>query len=95
MVMTVLEGKIPPDKSSILLEAYKETIKNLPPEIIKTYLVKNTKDENTWRTMTIWCSKEALEEMKKQGTPAGVVMFRVAGIEPTLSIYEIAEYSPK
>jgi hypothetical protein len=94
MIMTVLEGDVSPDKSSILLEAYKETIKDLPPEIVKTYIVKNVESENTWRIMTIWRSKKALEEMRKHGTPAGVLMFRSAGTEPTLSIYEVVEYSP-
>jgi hypothetical protein len=95
MIMTVLEGNVSPNKSSKLLDAYKETIKVLPPEIVKTYIVKNVERENTWRIMSIWRSKEVLEEMRKQGTPAGVLMFRSVGTEPTLSIYEIVEYFPK
>ncbi len=95
MIMTVLEGKVSSDKSSILLDAYKETTKDLPPEIVKTYIVKNVENENTWRIITIWRSKEALEEMKKHGTPAGVLMFRSVDTEPTLSIYEVVEYTPK
>ncbi len=88
MLMTILEATVTPDKSAILLNQYQETIKHLPPEIVNTYLVKDTKSD-TWRIMTIWKSKEAIEEMRKQGTPEGVLMFRAAGVEPELSIYSV------
>jgi hypothetical protein len=39
----------------------------------------------------LWTSREALMAMRQQGgTPAGVLMFRAAGAEPSLSVYEVA-----
>ncbi|MBI3379861.1 hypothetical protein HY029_03850 [Candidatus Gottesmanbacteria bacterium] len=95
MVITILEGEVSEEKASVLINKYKDTIKQIPPEIVDTYLVHDTKNRLLWRIITIWKSKEDLEEMRKKGTPAGVLIFRSAGAEPTLSIYEVVEYSPK
>ena len=91
--MTILEGNVTTRNSRALLREYQKTIKKLPSEIIKTYLVRNTTHTDLWRIITIWHSKEDLEAMRKQGTPKGVLIFRAAGCEPILSIFQIEEQS--
>ena len=89
MIVTILEGKLSRDKIPLLRKKYNEILQNRPPAIVNTYLLKDTKDQNIFKIITVWKSKEDLEVMRKQGTPAGVLLFREAGVEPALNIYEV------
>ena len=91
MVMTILEAHVSADQWAILEKAYNdETQQALTPGIVQTYLAHSINDPGLWRILTVWRSREVLDEMRKQGTPRGVVMFREAGAEPVLSIFDIA-----
>ncbi len=90
MVMTILEAHVDPSQWGRLEEAYKEETEKLEPGIVRTYLLHSLKDPSLWRIATVWRSREALEEMRKEGTPRGVVMFHTAGAEPSLSVFEVA-----
>ncbi|HEV8214776.1 MAG TPA: hypothetical protein VGP95_03045, partial [Gemmatimonadaceae bacterium] len=58
---------------------------------VRSHLMSDASDGKRWRIETLWTSREALMAMRQQGgTPAGVLMFRAAGAEPSLSIYEVA-----
>ncbi len=94
MVMTILEAHIDPDQWAKFEQAYREEIKNLDPRIRQTFLLHGISDPSLWRVATIWRSREALEEMRKEGTPRGIVMFRAVGTEPTLSIFDVATSAP-
>lgn len=87
--MTILEGIVPQEMASRLKEKFERILKEKPDSIVKTYLIQDLKNTDIWRLITVWRSREALDEMRKQGTPAGVLVFRSVGAEPTLSIYEI------
>jgi hypothetical protein len=51
--------------------------------------VTDAADSTRWRIETLWTSREVLTAMRQVGTPAGVLMFRAAGAEPTLSVYDV------
>lgn len=85
-VMSILEADMPPEKAAKLEANYAEGIKALDPGIIQTFLIKNGAK---CKIITIWESREALNAMKSKGTPKSVLMFRYAGVEPTLLTYEI------
>jgi hypothetical protein len=89
MLITVLEGEVLPENHSTLVDNYKKGVRELPPQIIKTYLVQSSERSNVWRIVTIWRSKEDLAKIQKQGTPKGVLIFRSANAEPALSVYTI------
>lgn len=89
MVMTVLEGIVAEDKRAQLIEIFQKALQHVPPEILSTYLVHDTKNPELFRIMSIWKSKEDLAAMRQKGTPEGVLMFRAVGAEPTLSLYDI------
>ncbi len=91
MVMTVLEAHVASDKWSALEKAYLENEGALPPEIVQTFLVHGAVDTSLWRIITIWRSRRELEEMRRKGTPAGVIMFHAAGAEPPLGIFDIVD----
>ena len=56
---------------------------------MRTDLLRDARDATRWRVQTLWESREALDAMRSAGTPAGVLMFRAADAEPTLSIFDV------
>jgi hypothetical protein len=94
MVITVLEANVDPDKAGLLQDAYKDAVGQLPHQMIRTYLLRGS-DPSLWQIVSVWKSREALEEMRRGGgTPAGVLMFRKAGAEPRLTIFDVAASAP-
>ncbi len=96
MVITILEAKVEPVKWSALQNAYKKgTAGQLPPQMIQTFLIQSMANKMIWQIVSVWKSREALDEMKKSvETPAGVLMFQAAGAEPTLSVFEVCGFAP-
>jgi quinol monooxygenase YgiN len=74
MVMTVLEGRVSPDRADELRRAYREMgAGQLPPQISETFLVRSTEDSDLWRILTVWRSAEDLDAYRKSvTTPTGV-----------------------
>ncbi len=92
MVMTILEGQVAPEKWAALEQAFHEGIKQLDAGIIQTFLLHSSADSPVWRIITIWRSRDALNAMRQSGgTPRGVLMFRAANAEPTLSIFDVVD----
>ncbi len=91
MVMTILEAQVAPDKWAALEQAYNEAIHKLDAGIVQTCLIHSLKESNLWRILTVWESRAALDQMRQSGeTPRGVLIFRAASAEPTLSVFDIA-----
>ncbi|MDE3088705.1 MAG: antibiotic biosynthesis monooxygenase [Chloroflexota bacterium] len=91
--MTILEAQVAPDKWAALQQAYQEGTRNLSldPGLVQTFLIHGLKEPNLWRILTVWQSREALDKMRQSGeTPRGVLMFRAAGAEPTLAVFDVA-----
>ncbi len=89
MVLTILEALVKPENWQKLEDTYREKTENLPPEMIQTFLIQNTSDSNIWRIITTWRDREALVEMRKAGTPEGILIFRSVDAEPTLSVFDV------
>ena len=92
MILTVLEALVQPGNEEALLAAYRDaTTRSRPVGLVHSELQRDARDPARWRIQTWWSSREALDAMRRLGTPEGVVMFRAAGAEPTLALFEIAE----
>lgn len=89
--MTILQGDVSEEKTTILISNYKNALKQKESGMLKTFLVQDIKTPVVWKIITIWENKEVLEKMRSLGTPKGVLIFRSAGTEPSLSINEINE----
>ena len=61
----------------------------MPAGFVRSLLISSTSDPTRWRIETLWTSRDALAAMRQAGTPAGVLMFRAAGAEPSLSLYDV------
>lgn len=90
MVMSVLEARIPPANWDALRQAYETRARELPPQILESFLAQSSTDSALWRIMTVWRSREALEQVRQSAeTPTGVLIFRDAGAEPSLTVFSI------
>ena len=90
MVLTILEATVAPERAADLQAAFRGAAAQVPPGFIRSHLLSATGDPTRWRIETLWASREALASMRQTGTPAGVLMFRAAGAEPSLSLYDVA-----
>jgi heme-degrading monooxygenase HmoA len=90
MVLTILEATVAPARAADLQAAFRAAAAQVPPGFVRSHLVASATDPSHWRIETLWTSRDALAAMRQAGTPAGVLMFRAAGAEPSLSIYEVA-----
>ena len=89
MVLTILEATVAPDRAADLQAAFRGAAGHVPPGLIRSHLVSASADPTRWRIETLWMSRDALAAMRQAGTPAGVLMFRAAGAEPSLSIHDV------
>ena len=89
MVMTVLEATVAEDRVPDLEAAYGAASAKLPAGLLHTDLLRAADGSGRWRIQSFWASRAALDAMRAAGTPAGVVMFRAAGADPVLSVFEV------
>lgn len=89
MLLTILEAQVPAGQEAALQAAYAAKAGELPPGLVRSDLLRDSRDATRWRIQTWWASREALDAMRSAGTPAGVLMFRAAGAEPTLTIFDV------
>jgi hypothetical protein len=89
MVVTVLEAAVADDRAADLQAAYGAGGMKLPPGLLHTDLLRASDGSGRWRIQSFWASRAALEAMRSAGTPAGVLMFRAAGAEPVLSVFDV------
>jgi hypothetical protein len=96
MVITILEANVAADMVPALLAAYQNGLSHLPLQMVQTFLLNSTADTSSWKILSVWKSREALEEMRhSRETPEGILMFRAAGVEePKLAIFEVAASAP-
>ncbi|HEY7779704.1 MAG TPA: antibiotic biosynthesis monooxygenase [Ktedonobacterales bacterium] len=90
-VMTVLEARVAPDRWDQLRRAFEEGRARLPTQMVHAYLVQSAAEPTLWRGISVWHSRESLTAYQQSvETPGGVLMFRMAGAEPTLSLFDVA-----
>ncbi len=91
MVMTVLEAEVAEDRGEALEAAYRaNTASGLPPGLVQSFLVRGAGAPASWCIVSVWESAGALARMRASGgTPTGVLMFRAAGAEPTLTVLDV------
>lgn len=95
MVITILEAHVGAENWAAFQTDYKNRTTQLPPQMLQTFLLQDVADQTFWRIISVWKSREALDEMRNSGeTPTGVLMFRNAGSEPKLSIFNVPASAP-
>lgn len=91
MVMTVLEARVPAERAASVDAIFARGMRDVPPEIVETFLVRDTQDPQRFRLCTIWRDRAALDAMRASGVkPKGVQLFEEAGATPVLGIFDVA-----
>ena len=95
MVITILEANVKAENWAAFETDYKKRTLQLPPQMAQTFLLQDVQDPTLWRIISVWKSREGLDEMRNSGeTPEGVLMFRAVGAEPKLSIHNVPAAAP-
>ena len=90
-VVTVVEGRVPTERSGVFEAAYATLLTMpVPDGLITTQLLRGVGDRDVWRIETVWRDREAIEAMRAKGTPLAVKLFRDAGVEPSVLLFERA-----
>jgi quinol monooxygenase YgiN len=96
MVMTILEAHVARDQWETLKQAYQQAGANLPPQQVQNFLTQSVEDPTRWQLCAIWKSREALDEYRQSvQTPGGVLIFRAAGAEPKLALFDVQGFKAR
>jgi DNA-binding response OmpR family regulator len=88
-IVTVVEGRVPEERSGVFQAAYATLLTMpIPNGLITTQLLRDMGDSEAWRIETVWRDRESIDAMRAQGTPLAVKLFRDAGVEPSVSLFE-------
>ena len=89
MVVTMLEARVEEDQADVLVGQFRTAGGSLPPFIIESSLLHDA-DSDVWRIVTVWASQDALDGYRASvETPEGVRMFRAAGAEASLTVFDV------
>ncbi len=89
MVVTMLEARVEEDQADVLVGQFRAAGASLPSFIIESSLLHDA-ERDVWRMVTVWVSQEALDGYRASvETPEGVRMFRAAGAEPSLTVFDV------
>ena len=93
MMITMLQATVLPEQVGNLQAEFQTAIQEWEPGIVETFLAQDVRDPAIWRVITVWQSREALDAMRATGrTPRGVLMFRAAQAEPSLTVLGVAAH---
>ena len=93
MVVTMLEARVEEDQADLLVSQFGAASGSLPSSILESFLLHGA-DSDMWRIVTVWASREALEGYRASvETPEGVRMFRAAGAEPSLTVFDVEAHA--
>ena len=93
MVMSILEAHVAQRNWAALKQAYDQGAQHREAGVLQSFLVQSINYAELWRIITIWSSREALDETRKAGrVQPGVQIFRSAHAEPILMVFEIAQH---
>ncbi len=93
MVVTMLEARVKENQAGLLVDGFGAGSDSLPPSILESFLLHDAGSE-MWRIVTVWADREALDGYRSSvETPEGVRMFRTAGAEPALTVWEVAAHA--
>ena len=91
-MVAILEAHVSQENWEALQKAYRELGKESKMRPTQSFLIQNKETPTFWRIISIWEDMEFLQKVRQSGeTPAGILMFRSAGAEPKLEVFEAKE----
>src|SRR5579859_5489031 len=90
MMMTVVEAHVPAERWGDLEQNFSRIVNGMPAALVHTFLAQESADPTFWRLIGVWQSRAAFDEYRASvETPAGLIVFRDAGVEPSLKMFEV------
>lgn len=91
MVISMVEGRVAVDKQEALQAEYQqEVLQGLPAGILQTFLLRKADDAAAWRIITVWKSMAELQAVRQSPEqPPAMRMFKSAGVDATLTVFEV------
>ena len=74
---------------NVLEDGYGSARGGLPESLLRTMLIKA--GEGDYQIITVWESREILERMKSMGKPKAFELFEVAGVKPSVRLFEVVD----
>lgn len=91
-IITILEANVDQENWETLRKAYQELGIKSKMRPHQSFLIQNKETPILWKIVSIWEDIESLQKVKQSGeTPAGILIFRAAGAEPKLEVFEAKE----
>lgn len=88
IIVSMLEANVQEARTEELVSQFEASGESLPRAIVESFLLHDASSE-MWRIVAVWENEEALDGNRESvETPGGVLMFRSAGAEPSLSVFE-------
>lgn len=85
MFVTTVEGVVEAAREADLLSAWEDMSSSLPAGFIESFLLHG--EDETWRIVTVWESKEAVMALRASGRPTARTMLERAGSTGSLSVW--------
>jgi quinol monooxygenase YgiN len=60
-VVTIYEAEVQPEQRAALRQAYAALARDLPPDVLHTFLVPPQSGRTAWHLVVMWCSRAAFE----------------------------------
>jgi hypothetical protein len=90
MLITIIEAHVPPEKWKDVEIAYQESIRHVPPQLERTFLIQDKTDHMVWRVISFWRSEAAFEEASQMGTHDSCMsIFRGIEVKATRRIFDV------
>jgi quinol monooxygenase YgiN len=92
MLMTIAEAQVVQEKWATLRQAFAQSQAMRPAALRAGFLIQDNANPTLWRIVGIWESRASFDAYKQSvETPGAMTMFRAAGAEPTVSLFDIAD----
>jgi hypothetical protein len=85
--LVTMKAQVPPEKEERLLLAYDFVMRNRPPEIVQSMLIRDAHDLTLWSVHTVWESHEALVAYYGSSVKSGALM-------PSAHVFHLLEIIP-
>jgi hypothetical protein len=95
MVISMIEATLDDGQGKRFLEEFRKTVSDPAQQLMpdEAFVAKQA-DGTTWRLIAFWKDRAVFEAMRAAMTPRGLVMMRAAGVEPTLTLFDVIDRMP-
>ncbi len=89
MLITIAEARVRQENWKKLRDTF-DKADSFPEGLVKTFLVQDIKNRESWKIITLWENGELLNKMRNSGKiPEAILIFRAAETDPEVTVFEV------